>query len=256
MVVDFIPKAVGFGYAIIVFFLLVFLWYTKHITRKRAIIFLIISTALGFLIFAPVAPWQFMLLVLRDTRGLGAPLQAVGFALLFILGFALLFGRVFCGHICPAGTLQELVYLAPVKKVGRTWKNITMTIRLAVFFILILVAIIFSINLLKVLGLKDFFYLAVGSASFFIFLVIVLLSAVIYRPFCRFICPYGFLLSLCAGYSLFKFRRTDKCIHCKKCEKICPTDESKEGDRKMECYMCGRCIEVCPVEGALKYERG
>jgi len=104
--------------------------------------------------------------------------------------------------------------------------------------------------------LKDFFYLAVGSASFFIFLAIVVFSVFMYRPFCRFICPYGFLLSFVAGWSLFRFRRTDLCIHCGKCEKVCPTDESKEGDRKMECYMCGRCIEVCPVEGALKYERG
>ncbi|KQC11417.1 MAG: 4Fe-4S ferredoxin [Methanolinea sp. SDB] len=256
MVLEFIPKVAGFGYGIIVFFLLVYLWYSKRITRKRAFLFLIISTALGFLIFAPVLPWQFMLLVLRDTKGLGGPLQAAAFGLLFILGFTLLFGRIFCGHICPAGTLQELLSLVPVKKVGRTWKNTTMAVRLGVFVILIAAALAFSINLLKFIGLRDFFYLAVGSASFFIFLAIVILSVFMYRPFCRFICPYGFLLSFVAGWSLFKFRRTDLCIHCGKCEKVCPTDESKVGDRKMECYMCGRCIEVCPVEGALKYERG
>ncbi|HUU75469.1 MAG TPA: 4Fe-4S binding protein [Methanoregulaceae archaeon] len=256
MVVGFIPKAAGFGYAIIVFFLLAYLWYSGRITRRGAVIFLIISTALGFLIFAPVAPWQFQLLVLGDVKGLGIGVQIAAFGLLFFLGFALLFGRIFCGHICPAGAVQELVYLAPLKKTGRTWKKATMAIRLVVFILLMVLAVVFSINLLRILGLRDFFYLAIGSVSFFIYFGIVILSAVLYRPFCRFICPYGLLLSISATWSLFKFRRTDKCIHCKKCERICPTDESKEGDRKSECYMCGRCVEVCPVEGALRYGRG
>ena len=99
MVLESIPKVAGFGYGIIVFFLLVYLWYSKRITRKRAFLFLVISTALGFLIFAPVLPWQFMLLVLRDTKGLGGPVQAAAFGLLFILGFTFLFGRIFCGHM-------------------------------------------------------------------------------------------------------------------------------------------------------------
>jgi len=66
---------------------------------------------------------------------------------------------------------------------------------------------------------------------------------------------YGGLVSLGAWKGLFKLQRTDACIDCKKCEKVCPTDEAKREDAKAECYLCGRCMDVCPMEGALTYRR-
>jgi ferredoxin len=48
-----------------------------------------------------------------------------------------------------------------------------------------------------------------------------------------------------------KFWANDKCIKCKKCEKICPSHnievkETVKFDNK--CYLCMRCIHQCPVE--------
>ena len=77
----------------------------------------------------------------------------------------------------------------------------------------------------------------------------------ILSPQCRIICPYGLLLSLAAGISLFSLQRTDACIDCKCCERNCPVDEAKLNDRKAECYLCGRCTDVCPTAGALQYNR-
>ena len=93
------------------------------------------------------------------------------------------------------------------------------------------------------------------SASFFVFLAIVLLSATIYRPFCRYICPYGALLAPAASKALYQLRRTDACIDCGKCERACPTGAADPAAGLGECYLCGRCTEVCPVEGALVYKR-
>ena len=53
-----------------------------------------------------------------------------------------------------------------------------------------------------------------------------------------------------------------KCIACKRCYQICPTDvfEFEENDRLLtvaypeECWFCGACIYDCPVEGALNME--
>ena len=84
---------------------------------------------------------------------------------------------------------------------------------------------------------------------FWAFLTIVVISAFVYRPFCRLACPYGALLSLAAIKGRFKLRRNESCINCKKCKEACPTNEVGWTDLKQECYMCNRCKEACPVNG-------
>jgi len=55
-------------------------------------------------------PLQFQLLILGGIKKLGAPLPLViGILSLFIILTAL-FGRIFCGYLCPIGTIQELMY--------------------------------------------------------------------------------------------------------------------------------------------------
>ena len=254
MVISAIPKFVGFVYALVMIFVLAYLWYSGRWRQKIGWLLLLISAAFGFLIFSPVAPYQFQQLVLGDVQGLGAPLiiGAIGLFIVFLL--VVVFGRFFCGYICPVGTVQEIVHHVPVPKWDLRQKNVFMLVRAAFFVVFLLAAFIFSASLLAWFGIRDFFYLALtgGSAVFF---VVLLVSIVFYRPFCRLVCPYGFLLSLGAAKSLFKLRRTDACIECKKCEKACPTDEAKREDAKSECYLCGRCTDICPEEGALRYTR-
>ncbi|KAF1076156.1 4Fe-4S binding protein [Methanogenium sp. MK-MG] len=252
---NLLPRTAGFLYAIVVVIALAILWYTGKINRKKAYIFLLISTGFGFLIFAPVAPHNFQQLLLRDVVSLGASLQAAAAGLILMLLISLVFGRIFCGHICPAGAIQELASLVALPKFGQNWKEISLGIRAVVFVIILAAAFGWSVGIIDYFGLQEFFSLDVTSVLFYVFLGVLLLSTVVYRPFCRFICPYGLLLSLTAAVSAFKFRRTEKCIECGCCERVCPTNEAKVGDLKSECYMCGRCVEVCPVEGALVYRR-
>jgi Fe-S-cluster-containing hydrogenase component 2 len=73
-------------------------------------------------------------------------------------------------------------------------------------------------------------------------------STFIYRPFCRYICPFGAIASLVGRFSPFKIRRTDACLDCGICEKICPTLEAYRESNKGECYLCYRCIEFCKNE--------
>jgi ferredoxin-type protein NapH len=254
MVIAQIPKAVGFIYALVMIFVIAYLWYSGRWRQKIGWLLLVISALLGFLIFSPIAPWQFQQLILRDVQGLGAPLivGVIGLSIVLLLTF--IFGRFFCGYLCPVGTVQEIASHAPVPKVNLRQKKRFMLIRAAFFIVFLLMAFLLSASLLTWFGIRDFFYLVL-TAGTVVFIGVLLLSMTFYRPFCRLICPYGALLSLGTWKGLFKLQRTDACIECKKCEKTCPTDEAKRDDNKAECYLCGRCMDVCPVTGALQYNR-
>lgn len=254
MVLDFIPKFIGFLYALVITVVLAYLWYSGKWRHAMGWVLLLVSSGLGFLIFSPVAPYQFQQLVLRDAQGLGAPLLAGALGLLFMVLLVGVFGRFFCGYLCPAGAVQEIAYHLPVPKWDLRQKSAFMTIRAGFFIVFLVMALIFSASLLAWFGIRDFFYLVLSTGSV-VFALLLLVSVVLYRPFCRLVCPFGVLLSVAAGASLFRLERTDACIGCGTCEKACPTDEAKRGDRKTECYLCGRCTDVCPASGALVYQR-
>jgi len=254
MVISTIPKTLGMVYALAGIAALAYLWHTGRFSRRKGLPILAVTALFGFLIFSPVAPYQFQLLVLRDAAGLGVPVLAAAVGLAAMLGLALIFGRIFCGHFCPVGALQEIAAHIYEKKVGRTQKKVPMAVRGVVFLAFFAAGLFFSFNLLGALGVHDLFHLVVGVPAA-IFLAILALSVVVYRPFCRFVCPYGALLAVASSESLYRFVRTDLCIECGKCELACPVDEAKREDAKAECYMCGRCAEVCPVDGALHYAR-
>ena len=164
------------------------------------------------------------------------------------------FGRIFCGYLCPIGALQEIVYLIPIKKLKIRNKTLPVVFRMIFFIAFVVLGVIFSMGILTFFGFYDFFNLNVTSIFFYIFSALLLVSIFVYRPFCRFFCPYGALLSLASIKGLLKLQRNANCVDCKKCEVVCPTNEAGRTDLKQECYLCNRCKDVCPVD-AIEYIR-
>ncbi|HDS45945.1 MAG TPA: 4Fe-4S binding protein [Methanomicrobia archaeon] len=161
---------------------------------------------MGFLVFVPLFLYQFQMLITGNTNQHGGPLPIVILSLILFFILTLVFGRIFLGFICPIGTLQEPAYQLPTKKPKIVNKTLAVVLHLLfiLFSRLVPLGVLFSIGILTFLGVRDFFYLAAGSVFFFVFLAFVLLSIVLYRPFCRFFCPYGLLLPLVAFTSVCK----------------------------------------------------
>jgi len=239
----------GILYTAIMVPLVSYLLYRGKLTKELGWLILIISSLMGFAFFAPMFPWQLQLLMLEKIPAANLPMVLLVSTAVILS--SLLVGRVFCGHVCPPGALQELAYLAPWKKVKMP-SSMTAAVRWGVFAAMVVVSVLFSFNLTKALGLQDLFKLVLGP-GFFIFLAIILISTVVYRPFCRFICPFGALSSLFAGRSIFGIRRNKNCVECGRCEKVCPPQVLSQRAGS-ECYLCGRCIGICQKD-ALEYSK-
>lgn len=84
--------------------------------------------------------------------------------------------------------------------------------------------------------------------KFLILAVILVSSMVIYRPFCKYICPLGALYSLFNKVSFLKIHvDSENCTSCGLCRKACDmgVDVTKNPD-SAECIRCGKCVSACP----------
>ncbi len=228
-----------------------YLWYAGAMTRRIAQGMAACGALTGFVFLAPIMPLEAGWLINVVT---GAPLPVFSVvALCTVLFLTLVFGRVFCGNICPVGAIQELAYAVPGKKIRIRRTGIFELIRPAVF-IATIAAFAHRIDLMASTGLYDLFSLTL-TGGFLIAAGLIVLSVFLYRPICRFLCPFGLVFSLLAEFSVFRLRRNESCIRCKKCETSCPTGVAGEDRSKRECYFCGRCTDACPRDAALAYRR-
>ncbi len=253
------PRIIGFAYGLVVVVLVPGLILRNRLSLSIRLALAFCAILSGILLFAPMTPILF-LAGLYQLKQFDAPLILVILAFSGFVVAAGILGRSFCGYACPLGAVQEIPYYLPVRKwILRQSPRLLMIratfISLFIVLALLMVIHLFTLNLFLMRGARDVFLLSLESVPALLFLAAIGLSVVLYRPFCRFACPYGALMSLAAWKSLFRVSRTHNCVMCGRCEVACPTGETVPGHHGNECYLCGRCMDVCPVEGGLAYAR-
>ena len=195
----------------------------------------------------------------------------------------IIFGRFFCGWICPFGTLHHFVsYLGNRRK--KTAQKIQLNkyrkAQCIKYFILILFLFMAafpslavslqtgfldpiplvtrSFNLLLLPIIDRAANLVSVTARFYegawrilaIFLTAVLLNIVIPRFYCRFICPLGALFAIISRFAIWRIGKTQsECSNCLLCDKACEGACEPSGSiRISECVLCFNCREECEDE--------
>lgn len=192
--------------------------------------------------------------------------------LVLVAILSVLFGPVFCGWVCPLGSLQEWI-----GKLGaRIWKRnynrvipekLDKTLRYTRYLVLIWVvfvtarsgALLFA-NIDPYQALFTFWTSEVAPAGLVILLVTLVSSLFVARPWCKYACPYGALLGLSNKIRIFKIRcSSSTCINCRKCDRICPMNLDVSTPDKITQTQCVSCLEctsgqACPVPETLNLQ--
>ena len=79
-------------------------------------------------------------------------------------------------------------------------------------------------------------------------LVIVLASLLVTRAFCRYLCPWGYLMGALNRFSRLRIVvDAAKCDGCNNCERSCAVKAVDHGEvRTDQCQLCYACVDNCP----------
>ncbi|HEY3318617.1 MAG TPA: 4Fe-4S binding protein [Coriobacteriia bacterium] len=195
-----------------------------------------------------------------------------------------IFGRAWCGWVCPVGTLLDVMPARGGKKsaLSRRW-------RLGKYVVLALVVAAALLGHLSPMVLDPVtvltrplqelarpFYGADGIGrnagvefgaesirsvallSLLPLVGVLALNSISRRTWCRTLCPLGGLLALLAkAPGIRRVVDAEKCTSCARCARDCPTDavEREQGfaSSAAECTVCLKCSDSCPSH-AISFE--
>lgn len=220
--------------------------------------------------------YLFGLTVFAEDTYILALVMAV--AVVSIVLFTVVFGRVWCGWACPQTLFLELIY----RKIeflfegnGRKGKNKSLSsdskkIRsLLKHSIYILISIFFTnVFLLWLIGPPQLFKIISEPVSDHLggFLFMIALSGFYYwiyayfrEQVCTLFCPYGRMQGVLLDNNsisvIYDYKRGEPrnpkvseggdCINCRQCIAVCPTGIDIRNGSQLECIHCAACIDEC-----------
>lgn len=204
----------------------------------------------------------------------------------YVAGFMILvgtfMGRFVCGWLCPFGLIQDLLNKIPLPSKLKicTFKG-DRQLRWLKYGILLVFVILLPLYITDMIGqgypwfcklicpvgtleggiplvlLNDAMRATVGwlyTWKNVILIVTILVSILIYRPFCKYICPLGAIYSLFNPVSILRYHvDSEKCVNCGACAKACKMGcDPVKNANSLECIRCGKCKNVCPTH-AIEY---
>lgn len=253
---------------LIIFFTLPFIKYAGHplflanILQRKFILFGQIFWPQDFFIF-----------------GLGMVVFIV-----FVALFTVVFGRIFCGWVCPQTIFMEMVFRkieywiegdAAQQKIlahapWNTEKTLKKTAKWIAFWtVSFLIANTFLSYIIGVDELKKMILEPISQNLGTLISLIVFTSIFFFiylwmrEQICLVVCPYGRMQGVLLdkdsivvaydhvrGEERGKFKKNEQrtigdCIDCAQCVKVCPTGIDIRNGTQLECINCTACIDAC-----------
>jgi polyferredoxin len=187
---------------------------------------------------------------------------------------AILFGPVFCGWVCPLGTVQEWVGKLGRKFFKRRYNhfvppNLDNILRYARYGVLIWVLFVTATSgaLLfqdydPYFALFNFWSTEVAPAGLIILGATIVLSVFIERPWCKYACPYGAVLGITNLLRVFSIKRAvSTCKADGACSIMCPMNIEVDSVKTVRNHQCISCLEctseaICPVAKTVIFTTG
>jgi len=194
--------------------------------------------------------------------------------MIIVFAMALFFGPVFCGWICPFGSVQEWFGKIGKKvfkkrynkfipyKFDKYLRFLRYGVLAWVLYMTIMTGKLIFADVDPYFALFNFWTGEVAIAGLIILGIVMVLSLFVERPFCKYACPYGAALGMFTMFRVFKIKRnTATCINCKACDKACPMNipVSKSGTVfNHQCISCLECTSenACPVAETVELTAG
>jgi cytochrome c oxidase accessory protein FixG len=191
---------------------------------------------------------------------------ALMFLMFLVIGSSVLYGRVYCGYMCPQMIFSEASITLQnrlrrwVNKRLADWTVARRNLAARALFLAVLapvsVFLAFAFisyfvpprDLLQRLIALDL-HTAGGIAGASVTLITFLDFTFVRQRFCTTVCPYGYLQGILGDNNtlLVHYRDdTHQCIECKKCVRVCHMGiDIRTSPFQIECVHCGECIDAC-----------
>ena len=180
-----------------------------------------------------------------------------------MLALTLVFGRFFCGWLCPLGSTIDLIgcFRRGNRKTREEVDSLNAKVRKPKFILLAAIALfaVAGTGLAWIFDPMVIFarFISLGISSYFFphSFIIFLFFAVIYgsalavpRLWCRSLCPLGAIYAVTAKTAPLG-REVRRCKNYRRCKSICRMGAIRDDSSyaKGECILCMDCVYDCPA---------
>ncbi len=179
-------------------------------------------------------------------------LVATLFLTFLIVFVTVMFGRIWCGWLCPQTVLTELT-----ESIERTYRKGIMNqiwgyLWAALLSIIVGASLIwYFVSPYEFLGRLLKWNLGSIIWGFWIVLTGILFLDLIFlrRRFCATVCPYakmqGMLFDSKTLTIAFDTKRQDECMDCRACVQVCPVQIDIRQGANIACIQCAKCVDKC-----------